>query len=158
MDSPTGYFSPLAHIRDSKSRQDHPSTPKGYSVSPRRYGVGAGAVHTFFCKPVAGRASHGLGYRRHVPCSGAQCAGKDVLGFSRFISARVVAFDVGNRLAQASRVRRGVGRSRCTALTRLCRAGDYVMLLVPLRLAPGFAPTRQAPFKKARVGATTPAS
>ena len=59
--------------------------------------------------------------------------------------------------AQASRVRRGVGRSRCTALTRLCLNGVYVMLLAPLRLAPGFAPTRQDPFKKARVGATTPA-
>jgi len=53
------------------------------------YFTGSGRVmQELFGPPLAGRASRGLGYRSHVPRSGVQSAYRDVLGFSRFISAR----------------------------------------------------------------------
>ena len=54
----------------------------GYSKGPGR------VMRCLFGGTLAGRASRGLGYRRHVPRSGVQSACRDVLGFSRSISAR----------------------------------------------------------------------
>ena len=51
-------------------------------TGPRR------VMRCLFGGALAGRASRGLGYRRHVPRSGVQSAYRVGLGFSRFISAR----------------------------------------------------------------------